>query len=138
MTNLEIRAAATSATFDRFNGQPFVLGQTDCARMVAFHLQKLGFPASMLPHGGTYSTEVGARRALKRLGVTTLAEIMDKHFLRIAPAEALPGDVVCGPGVGDTGNAMAIRLHRSTALGFLDGVCGEVLIHEPIAAWRVV
>ena len=137
MTELEIRVAATSATFDRFNGTAFVLGKTDCARMVAFHLKRLGFKPSLLK-AGSYSTEVGARRALTRMGVTSLSEIMDQHFPRIAAAEARTGDVLCGPGDGGTGDAMAIRLHRHNALGFLDGVCGEVVITDYVAAWRVV
>lgn len=132
-----MRVAATSATFDRFNGVAFVLGRTDCARMVAFHLKRLGFKPSLLK-AGTYSTEAGARRALARMGVTSLSEIMDRHFPRIAPAEARTGDVLCGPGIGGTGDAMAIRLHRHNALGFLDGVCGEVVITDYVAAWRVV
>lgn len=138
MTELELRVAATSATVDRFNGQPFELGSTDCARMVAFHLKQLGFKPSLLK-AGSYSTEAGARRALQRMGVTSLAEIMDRHFPRWdAPADARIGDVLCSPGLGETGHAMAIRLHRQNALGFLDGVCGEVIIHDYVAAWRVV
>lgn len=138
MTELELRVAATSATVDRFKGHPFVLGSTDCARMVAFHLKQLGFKPSLLK-AGAYSTEVGARRALKRMGVSSLSEIMDQHFPRWdSAAEARVGDIVCGPGDGGTGDAMAIRLHRNNALGFLDGVCGEVVIHDYVAAWRVV
>lgn len=137
MNELSLRVNATSATFDRFNGKPFALGSNDCARMVAFHLKGLGFKPSLLK-AGAYSTEVGARRALQRMGVSSLSEIMDKHFPRIAPAEARTGDVMCGPGDGGTGDAMAIRLHRHNALGFLDGVCGEVVINDYVAAWRVV
>lgn len=137
MTNLEIRVAATSATFDRFNGQPLVLGKTDCARMVAFHLKKLGFDPALLPHSGVYSTPTGARRALKRLGVESVAEIMDRHFPRIALAEALVGDVCCVR-AGDLGDAMQIKLSRDHVLGFLDDVCGELVNQEYVAAWRVV
>lgn len=137
MTELELRVAATGATFARFNGQPLVLGSTDCARMLAFHLKGFGFKPSLLK-AGAYSTPVGARRALKKLGVSSLSEIMDQHFPRIAPAEARTGDVLCGPSGDGMGDAMAIRLHRQNALGFLDGVCGEVVIHDYVAAWRVV
>lgn len=137
MSLMDLRIAATQATFDRFNGQPFELGKNDCARMVAFHLRGLGLKFG-LAQAGYYSTEVGARRALKRLGVSSLSEIMDRHFVRIAPAQALTGDVVCGPGQGGTGEAMAIRLHRNNALGFLDGQCAELVIHDYAAAWRVV
>lgn len=138
MTEIELRVAATSATVDRFMGQPFALGKYDCARMVAFHLKQLGFKHSLLK-AGSYSTEVGARRALRNMGVSSLSEIMDRHFPRLdSPAEARVGDVVCALGEGGTGDAMAIRLHRQNALGFLDGVCGEVVINQYVAAWRVV
>lgn len=136
MTELEIRVAATSATFDRFNGRPLVLGETDCVRMVVFHLKQLGFKGP-LPHIGTYSTPAGARRALKRLGVTSVSEIMDRNFLRIAPAEALVGDICCVR-AADLGDAMQVKLHRNTVLGFLDDVCGELVNQEYVAAWRVV
>lgn len=137
MTELELRATATSATYARFHGEPFVLGKTDCARMVAFHLKQLGLKPSLLA-GGAYSTPVGARRALKRLGVTSLSEIMDAHFVRIAPAAARAGDVVCVQGAEGMGDAMQIKLHRNHVLGFLDGVCGELVDHEYVAAWRVI
>lgn len=137
MTELEVRVAATEATFGRFHGQLLVLGKTDCARMVAFHLKQLGFKASLLK-AGSYSTPVGARRALKAMGVSSLSEIMDQHFPRIAPAEARTGDVLCGPSDDGMGDAMAIRLHRENALAFLNGLCGEVVISEYVAAWRVV
>lgn len=136
MTQLELRVAATSATFSRFNGKPLVLGTTDCARMVAFHLKQLGFKPSLLK-AGAYSTEVGARRALKRMGVTSLSEIMDRHFPRIAPAEARVGDVCCVEGDGDMGDAMQIVLHRNHVLGFHDGVCGELVNQRFGSAWRV-
>ncbi len=137
MTELELRVAATSATFARFNGQPLMLGKTDCARMVAFHLKQLGFKASLLK-AGAYSTEVGARRALTRLGVTSLSEIMDRHFERIAPAQALVGDVCCVRADGDMGDAMQVKLNRNHVLGFLDGACGELVNQEYVAAWRVL
>jgi|GEM_PF-478128 len=152
MTELELRVAATSATFARFNGQPLMLGKTDCARMVAFHLKQLGFKASLLK-AGAYSTEVGARRALTRLGVTSLSEIMDRHFERIAPAQAvvggggwvggggggaLEGDVCCVRADGDMGDAMQVKLNRNHVLGFLDGACGELVNQEYVAAWRVL
>lgn len=137
MTELERRVAATQATFARFNGQPFVLGTTDCARLVAFHLKQMGFKPSLLK-GGAYSTPVGARRALTRMGVSSLSEIMDRHFVRIGQAEARVGDVSCVRGADDMGDAMQVVLHRNTVLGFMDGVCGELVNQEFGPAWRVV
>lgn len=138
MTELEIRVAATSKTFDKFNGQALVLGKVDCARMVAFHLRSLGYKFSLLK-GGQYSNEVGARLALKKLGVSSLSEIMDMHFPRYeAVADARVGDVMCVEGEGGMGDAMQVVLHRGNGLGFFEGVCAELAILQHGAAWRVV
>lgn len=134
---LEIRAEATSATVNKFNQKELKLGKVDCARMVAFHLGQLGHKFSLLK-GGAYSTEVGARMALKKMGVSSLSEIMDKHFPRIPFSEALTGDVTCVRGVGDMGDAMQVVIHRQNVLGFHEGWCGELVVYEPVAAWRVV
>ena len=136
MTELERRVAATTATFNRFHGQPLVLGKTDCARMVAFHLKQVGFKASLLK-AGAYSTEVGARRALERMGVKSLSEIMDRHFPRIAPAEARVGDVCCVRGQ-TLGDSMQVVLHRNHVLGLNEGVFAELVVLEHRFAWRVV
>ena len=136
MTELEIRVAATSKTFDKFNGQALVLGKCDCARMVAFHLRSLGYKFSLLK-GGRYTNEIGARLALKKLGVSSLSEIMDMHFPRIAPAEARTGDVMCVEGDGGMGDAMQVVLHRGNGLGFYEGVCAELKVLKHGAAWRV-
>lgn len=136
MTELELRVAATSATFTRFNGQPLVLGSTDCARMTAFHLKQLGFKPSLLK-AGAYSTEVGARRALRRMGVSSLSEIMDQHFPRIEFAEAMVGDVCCVRGK-TLGDSMQIKLHRDRVFGLNEGVFAELVVLEHRYAWRVV
>lgn len=137
MTELELRAAATSKTFEKFNQKPLVLGKTDCARMVAFHLRQLGHKFSLLK-GGHYSTEVGARMALKKLGVSSLSEIMDQHFPRIPFAEARTGDVACVRGAGDMGETMQVVLRRQNVLGLKDGWFAELTVIEPLYAWRVV
>ncbi|MGH6979031.1 MAG: DUF6950 family protein [Brevundimonas sp.] len=138
MTELELRAAATSATFQKFNGQALALGKVDCARMIAFHLKQIGFKPSLLK-GGAYSTPVGARRALLRLGVSSLSEIMDRHFPRLdAVADARLGDICCVAGDGDMGDAMQVKLHRNHVLGFHDGVCGELVVLKHGSAWRVI
>jgi hypothetical protein len=55
MTELEVRVAATEATFGRFHGQLLVLGKTDCARMVAFHLKQLDIKSLFqFMHGVVY------------------------------------------------------------------------------------
>lgn len=89
--------------------------------------------------GGHYSTEVGARLALKKLGVTSLTEIMDSQFERhAAPIYAMTGDIVALRGDGETGDAMGVVLHRGHVLAFLEGVCAELKVSEYVAAWKVL
>ena len=137
MNSLELRVSATSKTYDKFIGKPLVLGKTDCARMCAFHLRSLGHKFSLLK-GGHYSSEVGARLALKKLGVSSLSEIMDQHFPRIAPIEALVGDIMCVRGAGDMGDSMQVVLHRGQVLGLNQGVFAELEVLEHRYAWRAV
>lgn len=137
MNTLELRVAATKKTYDKFHGHPLVLGRFDCARMCAFHLRQLGHKFSLLK-GGHYTNEVGARLALKKLGVSSLSEIMDQHFPRITPIEALVGDIMCVDGDGDMGDAMQVVLHRGQGLGFYQGVCAELEVLKHGKAWRVV
>ena len=137
-TPIEIKAVAAAKTFEKFNGQPFELGKNDCARMAAFHLKQCGHKISLFK-GGHYSTEVGARLALKKLGVTSLTELMDTQFPRYdAPVMAMTGDVVALKAEGETGDAMGVVLHRGHVLAFLHGVCAELKISEYVAAWKVL
>lgn len=136
--SLEVRINATQKTFDKYNEKQFELGVNDCARMTAFHLKQLGHKFSLLK-GGQYSTEVGARLALKRLGVDSLNDILDRHFPKLdAPAFANVGDVISTAGKGDMGDALGIVLHSNRVLMFLDGKCQEVIVTEYKDAWRVV
>lgn len=138
MNTLELRVNATKKTYDKFIGKPLVLGKTDCARMCAFHLRSLGHKFSLLK-GGHYTNEVGARLALKKLGVSSLSEIMDQHFPRYdAPIEAMVGDIMCVRGAGDMGDSMQVVLHRGQVLGLNQGVFAELEVLEHRYAWRTV
>lgn len=137
-TPLEIKARAAAETFEKFNGKPFELGKNDCARMAAFHLKKCGHKLSLFS-GGYYSTEVGARLALKKLGVSSLTELMDTQFQRHeAPIMAVAGDIVALKAEGETGDAMGVVLHRGHVLAFLHGVCAELKVSEYVASWKVL
>lgn len=137
-TPLEIKARAAAETFKKFEGKSFELGKNDCARMAAFHLKKCGHKLSLF-NGGYYSTEVGARLALKKLGVSSLTELMDTQFQRHeAPIMAVAGDIVALKAEGETGDAMGVVLHRGHVLAFLHGVCAELKVSEYVAAWKVL
>src|SRR3546814_11264485 len=95
---MEARRRATRATTDRFRVQPFTWGKNDCVRMVAFHLRKLGYRPK-LAKAGSYSSALGAKRALARSGFETIGQALDALGLeRIAPAMALLGDIAQMPG----------------------------------------
>lgn len=75
----------------RFAKQPLRLGKSDCVKKVRFHLVKMGH--RKLPSTGDYRGEKGAIEALKRQGVETVEQLLDKYLPRIAPAAMLPGDI---------------------------------------------
>jgi len=94
VTPLERRHAAIEATMTKFRDKPFEWGKVDCARVAAFHLKQLGYKI-LISKAGRYTTLLGAAKALKRLGYSTLAEMADGlGLVPIVPARMLPGDIV--------------------------------------------
>src|SRR3546814_10381958 len=53
---------------------------------------------------GSYSSALGAKRALAKVGYATLSEALDAHLPRIAPASALLGDIIEIEGDGPLGS----------------------------------
>ncbi|MBM3927857.1 MAG: hypothetical protein FJ335_05275, partial [Sphingomonadales bacterium] len=97
------RAAAAQATLDTWSKRPFKLGTSDCIRMTADHLRRLG-RAVKLPSSGSYRTVNGAVKALGARGFASLEDAIDSLGLeRIAPAAAVVGDIVMLPGVDRLG-----------------------------------
>lgn len=138
LPELERRNRALRATLARFDGKPFAWGRNDCARMVAFALRKLGRPIPMAK-AGSYKTALGARAALKRMGHAGLEALFDSERERIAPAMALPCDVLLIP--GDEGfGALALQLTNGRAFMFHeDSGAATVVQPDPaqiIGAWR--
>jgi hypothetical protein len=133
------RVAATQATVARFQGLTFRWGQEDCARMVVFHLRQMGRPIAMAK-AGSYSNALGAARAMRRFGVVSLIEALDKHGLeQIPPAAAVAGDIVAMPSA-DSFDALAIALGNGRVLGYHDDADGAAVLQpvQFITAWRVV
>lgn len=132
------RRDAAQATLDRFMDQPFAWGTADCAQMIGWHLQQLGIVTGG-EQAGTYSTAIGAKRALARMGVTSLAEQLDRlGFERIAPARALAADIIALPSEGAL-DAIAIALGNGTIFGFHESAPAATVM-RPVAfqaAWRV-
>lgn len=134
---LILRRDAAQATLARFEDQPFAWGRFDCAKMLAFHLRGMGIsPGS--GKAGSYSTAIGARRALTRLGVSSLADLLDRRFERIAPAAALVGDVVALPSTGKL-DAIGIVLGNGRLLAYHEDAIGAVVVQplKMVGAWRI-
>lgn len=133
------RQQAAQAAVDRFKGQPWQLGKNDCVRMAAFVLRKMGH-RPQLGKAGSYTTGAGAMRALKRAGHDTLAGALDALGLeRIAPAAALPADIVMIPGEAPLDGALTIAVGNGRVLGFHEDV-GSAEILQPVnfcGAWRL-
>jgi hypothetical protein len=93
VTPLERRHAAIEATMARYRDRPFEWGKVDCAKVAAFHLKRLGHKI-LISKAGSYSSPLGASRALRRLGYATLAEMADGIGLTPIPyARMLLGDI---------------------------------------------
>jgi len=132
------RVEAAQATLDRFIDKPFTWGKNDCARMVAFHLRKLGHRPA-LAKAGSYRSALSARAALKRLGHEGLADALDALGLaRIPPAAAVVGDILEIPG-SDALGALAVAVGNGRVIGYHEDATGAVVVQPTsfLSAWRV-
>lgn len=133
------RREAVEATVQRFVGKAYAPGVHDCARLAAFALRQMGHKVPLLK-GAQYRTEAGGLKALRRLGFSDLAEAVDAlGLVRIAPASALPGDIVALEMEGATGFgcALTVACGNGRVLGFMGGVCAPLEPAAFVAAWRV-
>lgn len=136
------RTRALEKTRARFEGKPFVFGQTDCLKLVRYLLVQMGHRG--LPVPPRYSTALGARKALNAQGVNNLAELLDQHLTPIAPAEMLPGDICMaaaevGDGDDGFGETLGISLGQKVWGWHPDAATIEVLQVAPgviTRAWR--
>ena len=85
------RNNALQATMMKFAGKELRLGEADCAKLVRFHLVKMGH--RRLPKATGYSSPGEAKEVLKAMGFKNLEELFDSLLPRITPAFMLPGDI---------------------------------------------
>ena len=134
------RRDAAQATLDQWRVAPFRFGHADCVRMVASHLRRMGYRIR-LPHAGAYRTANSALRALKVAGYDSLAAALDALGLaRIAPAAALPGDIIQMPSEIEQIGALTVAMGNGRVVGWWgDGAAGAVVMQPTdfVAAWRV-
>jgi hypothetical protein len=149
-TKLERRQVAVEAMLKEFSTRPFGFGKTknaDCMKMSLFLLHKMGVKTPGSSRLGNYKNPVMARQALRRAWeVKTVNEWADKHFERIAPAEALPGDLLAGQESEDHAlGALMVYVGNGNVATFTEEhdtlVIGELTFEpglEPIGAWRTL
>lgn len=137
-SDLVRRVRLAQATLDAWEGAPFRLGTRDCARLAATHLRRMGYPVR-LPPAGSYATARGALRKLSERGFRNMVEaIGGMGFERIAPARALPADLIAIPSEGELGGVFVV-MSNGRAFGFHEDAPGAAVIQpiEYVAAWRV-
>lgn len=136
------RVAAAQSTKDQWVGRVFRWGRSDCARLAASHLRAAGFEraaAALFATAGSYSTALGARRALRKAGFASLTDALDALGLeRIAPASARVGDLVQGA-AGDDLPALGVALGNGALVGFHELLAEASTLRaiDLTAAWRV-
>lgn len=139
MSEMLRRQRAAQATVDRFRSVPFAYGKNDCARLAAFVLRQMGHKPG-LAKAGSYSSALGAARALKRLGHDDLASALDAlGLLRIPPIAVLPGDLIMVPGEGPFGGAIAMAVGNGRVLGYHEDLDGADILQpvQFVGAWRL-
>jgi hypothetical protein len=140
---LILRVAIAQHALDTFRGKPFAWGTMDCARLAAHVLKAAGYKPN-LSQFGDYRSDRAAARALKRRHFANVVDWIDsvKGLERIAPAAALPADLIAFPGEGGW-HALAVVLGNGRVLAFTEtvdaGACSilEANLGAAVAAWKV-
>lgn len=142
---LVFRTRVAQAVADEYLHREFAWGDYDCARLAHAALKALGLrsPLTEVPR---YTTERGALKAMRRLGLGPLDQVIDSlGFDRISPASTLPADLVgFQPQTGAFGVALGVVMSGGRCLAFVDheilGGCRAVIgkgFETCVAAWRV-
>ena len=123
------RAAAAEACIVRFADKPYQPGKRDCTLMARHCLHKLGLKVPFAK-GIRYSSELGGVRALKAAGFSNLIDAVDSLNLpRIAPASALPADLIALPTDHALG-ALAVCIGPAAWLSYAEDFEGATRIEN--------
>ena len=141
MNTMLKRQAATQACMDRFAFKPVAPGRRDCGKLAAMAMHQMGRSAKLL-NASRHTTWAGAVRYIRKAGFKDLVALVDAMGMeRIAPAAALPGDIIACPSEeGDGfGCSLAVALDNGRILGLnpASGLIEPMVPHLFIAAWRV-
>lgn len=137
-TKGERRRDTVEACRKLVEAKPYEPGKRDCLKLLLKAIRSMG-GSTAVAKGARYTTEAGALRELKKRGFSDLPAAIDAGGLvRIAPAAALPGDVL-GLRTAESafGIAVAIYAGNGKAVTFVNGfgVTGK-LLETPLIAWR--
>lgn len=135
------RAAATQACMDRFAYKPVEPGVRDCGKLAAHDLHRMGRSAKLI-NAARHTSWAGALRYLERTGFASLVDLMDAVLpdSRIAPAAALPADIIAMPTDADGfGCSLAVALDggQVLALNPSSGLIEPMIPRLFVCAWRV-
>lgn len=133
------RDAAVRACMARFDGKPYHPAKRHCGKLAALAMHRMGRAATLL-NASRHTTEAGAIKYIRRTGFASLTDLMDATGLeRIAPAAALPGDIIALQSRDAFGCSLAVALGDGMVLGLLEGAAGfgPFVPHAFVAAWRV-
>ncbi|MBF8720511.1 DUF6950 family protein [Pseudomonas guariconensis] len=112
--------------------RPFSWGEFDCCLFAADCAVAVCGTDPAQAYRGTYKTEAGAKRALKK-NHGSLEAAWDACFTRVSPAFIQRGDVAMYEAPG--GRSMAVYWANEFWATTDDGVARVVC--EPLAVWRV-
>lgn len=139
-TKGERRRDAVEACRERFWGKDYKPGLRDCVRLAAHAMHHMGHGVSLMK-GVRYSTEAGGLKALKKLGFDDLLSAVDATGLeRIAPAAALPADLIALPSGDALGVCLYVYAGNGKALGYKEDHDVALMIslsEPPLTAWRL-
>jgi len=132
------RTRAAQATLDVWSKRKMRLGTSDCVRLIASHLRRLGYTVK-LPPSGSYASYPSAVKALKAAGFGSVDEALDGMGLeRIAPAAAIVGDIVKLPADHPLGS-FTVALGNGRVVGFHEDAVTATTLQpvEYAGAWRI-
>ena len=131
------RKEATQRTLDRYRGVDFDWSSVTCVHLAREHLIEMGHTVQEIPH---FDTALGAARALQANGWDSVADMLDAHLERIAPASMLLGDLALIRGSAGL-DAIFICAGPLKVFGWRDDapdlVVLDVSFGELEGAWRV-
>lgn len=131
------RKQATQRTLDRYRGVDFDWSAVTCVHLAHYHMTEMGHTLPEIP---MFDTALGAARAMQERGWDSVADMLDAHLSRIAPATMLLGDLAVIRAAGGL-DAIFICAGPLKVFGWRDDVPDLVLLDVSLGelegAWEV-